>query len=292
MDEREWRADAAPAEPGTVGDCTCHKCGYLLRGLSRVGKCPECGEAVGASLDPKRLIHADPSRLRLVQLGYMGIALAPIVVVIMWIVLSRATISRSQFVDQALFILGVYGSGCLMLAGTPYSRTDTALASHTHRKWLRWLGVTTTALVVVSIAAISTRNFYWIASSLTLLLAACLWATRGLIHLAQWLARLADRSDIAEEIALLLYLQAFAAAGATVMWIGFALPSVGSLSSQIPSSAKALSGVTCFVAPLMIAGVLFAGAFLVIGWLYSLAVVGVLQGVIRSARELRNTSRV
>ena len=51
-------------ETGTlVVDETCRRCGYNLRGLQRDGRCPECGSAVGLSLQGDLLRFADPNWL-------------------------------------------------------------------------------------------------------------------------------------------------------------------------------------------------------------------------------------
>jgi hypothetical protein len=50
-------------------DISCRKCGYNLRGLSPNGRCPECGTAVGRSLQGDYLHFADPQWVRTLASG-------------------------------------------------------------------------------------------------------------------------------------------------------------------------------------------------------------------------------
>lgn len=50
-------------------DVTCRKCGYNLRGLSPDGRCPECGTAVGYSLQGDLLRFCDPNWVDILRGG-------------------------------------------------------------------------------------------------------------------------------------------------------------------------------------------------------------------------------
>lgn len=50
-------------------DVACHRCGYLLRGLTLTSRCPECGVPVFLSLRGDRLINASPEWLTRVGVG-------------------------------------------------------------------------------------------------------------------------------------------------------------------------------------------------------------------------------
>lgn len=58
------------AAPGPVQmDVECRKCGYNLRGLDGLGRCPECGTPVGLSIQGDLLRFADPQWLRTLAKG-------------------------------------------------------------------------------------------------------------------------------------------------------------------------------------------------------------------------------
>jgi ribosomal protein S27AE len=43
-----------------IADTTCRRCGYNLRGLSRDGRCPECGTPIGLSTHGDLLRSSGP----------------------------------------------------------------------------------------------------------------------------------------------------------------------------------------------------------------------------------------
>lgn len=56
---------------GTIdADVPCVACAYDLRLLPADGKCPECGRAISDSLDPARIIFAEPAWLQDIVLGH------------------------------------------------------------------------------------------------------------------------------------------------------------------------------------------------------------------------------
>jgi len=59
------------SDPNTfiAHDVPCHRCAYNLRGLSREGRCPECGAPVRVSLQGDLLRFADPEWLRRLSRG-------------------------------------------------------------------------------------------------------------------------------------------------------------------------------------------------------------------------------
>jgi hypothetical protein len=68
--------ESALPEAGLAGDTAsldvdtpCIHCGYNLRGLMTVGRCPECGSLVADSTRGNLLSHADPSWLDKLRLG-------------------------------------------------------------------------------------------------------------------------------------------------------------------------------------------------------------------------------
>lgn len=67
--------DTAPPPPTTIaaaqplGDLPCAGCGYNLRGLTRDGRCPECGAPVADSLLRGPMAACDPAWVRRVATG-------------------------------------------------------------------------------------------------------------------------------------------------------------------------------------------------------------------------------
>jgi hypothetical protein len=92
-------------------DTTCVRCGYNLRGLSVDGICPECGTAVGRSLQGDLLRFAPPEWVEKLASG-MNWILAGIVIGIFAAVLSVAAgmgRGRGGPGDYILHLLGIVG---------------------------------------------------------------------------------------------------------------------------------------------------------------------------------------
>ena len=71
------------APDGTIcDDVACHKCGYDLRTLRADARCPECGEAVRASIRGEMLIYADPGWVMRLSRGAAGILIGVAAVII------------------------------------------------------------------------------------------------------------------------------------------------------------------------------------------------------------------
>lgn len=60
---------ALDANGFVVADIPCRKCGYNLRGLQIDGRCPECGRAVGLSVQGDLLRFSDPRWLHMLHRG-------------------------------------------------------------------------------------------------------------------------------------------------------------------------------------------------------------------------------
>lgn len=68
-------------------DLPCVRCFYNLRGLMPHGACPECGHPIAPSLDPSRLVFADPRWLgdvtRAIELLYRALPALALVLVLL-----------------------------------------------------------------------------------------------------------------------------------------------------------------------------------------------------------------
>jgi hypothetical protein len=61
------------AQGVVLADLPCRKCGYNLRGLSLDGRCPECGSAVGLSVQGDLMRYSQPRWVRTLQRGVVFI---------------------------------------------------------------------------------------------------------------------------------------------------------------------------------------------------------------------------
>ena len=68
-------------------DVPCVRCFYNLRGLMPSGACPECGLSIASSLDPSRLVFADPrwrhDLARAIDLLYRALPTLPLVLMLL-----------------------------------------------------------------------------------------------------------------------------------------------------------------------------------------------------------------
>ncbi len=67
------------------GDLACLRCGYNLRTLPAAGRCPECGTAVGKSLQDDRLQFCDPDWLGRISKGLNIIVLMIAAAIVAWV---------------------------------------------------------------------------------------------------------------------------------------------------------------------------------------------------------------
>src|SRR5688572_8897843 len=109
--------------PGTVdaagvviSDVPCRKCSYNLRGLRLDGRCPECGRAVGLSVQGDLLRFSDPTWLRTLQRGVKLIIWGILVIVAGAIVgaVLAATMGANipilllPLIGNVLYLIGVW----------------------------------------------------------------------------------------------------------------------------------------------------------------------------------------
>lgn len=78
---------AAPTAARVEHDISCRKCGYNLRGLSVEGRCPECGSAVGLSLQGDLLRYSEPAWVDGLRRG-ISLIIAGIAVMVLAVIAS------------------------------------------------------------------------------------------------------------------------------------------------------------------------------------------------------------
>jgi hypothetical protein len=78
-------------------DLPCARCGYLLRGLSGSGNCPECAEPIATSMKGNLLRHADPHWLRSILRGAVLTTWGVRLVFIMFFVFVLAMLATIPF---------------------------------------------------------------------------------------------------------------------------------------------------------------------------------------------------
>ncbi len=110
---------APPVPPGA----TCLACGYAIAGLSRTGRCPECGAAIERSLRGNMLEYADPSYVRRIRGGLDLVLLGSLLGGSWWVatpVLLAAFVEQQRMTFQTAntAILGLdFLTALVLLAG-------------------------------------------------------------------------------------------------------------------------------------------------------------------------------
>lgn len=95
------------------GDLSCVKCGYNLRTLHCDAACPECGTAVGRSIEGNRLRYCDPAWLKQIWEGLncFGVAVAAAIVLVVVVIKSSRGTPLIWIVGPLSLMLGlaIYG---------------------------------------------------------------------------------------------------------------------------------------------------------------------------------------
>lgn len=116
-----------PVFPGSQGvdanatvetDLPCRKCAYNLRGLASEGRCPECGSAIGLSLQGDLLRYSDPAWVRTLKRGVSTIILAIVIMVFVVIASIFVAVARSASISTLTWVAGTIAAYACYLIGS------------------------------------------------------------------------------------------------------------------------------------------------------------------------------
>lgn len=118
-----------PPQPSPVGDdVLCLGCGYLLRGLSTNGACPECGLPVARSLSPDRLSDLDDDWLVRVRRGFMlvftGMCMLVVLPITAALIQDIAAAARRSLITLAIAVAASVMFVGVFVAASPHARLD------------------------------------------------------------------------------------------------------------------------------------------------------------------------
>lgn len=151
-----------PPQHAIREDVHCASCGYNLRGLPPIGKCPECGDSIRASLrlrwmsEPaNRLRHQHGLAMQITAIALMVLCGLPFLVI-------------ASFVVRFHVPLWVYHGALLLVSATIAVATFTATRTvdGAQQLGLRWplriaAAVTTAILLVLNTLALAISAFPW-----------------------------------------------------------------------------------------------------------------------------------
>ncbi len=137
---RTVSADAA-APAWVDRDVPCAGCGYNVRHLGVDRACPECGASLGPTLDPTRLVFADPRWLRRLRIGLIvlaiGVTVQPLIYAALWGAYQLA-IPVHQWVAPWWWTPLWNGPAVVVLAGVwLLTAREQALDTRSTRAWAR-----------------------------------------------------------------------------------------------------------------------------------------------------------
>lgn len=149
MSETESNPIPAPPPINLVGEeVPCSRCGYSLRGLAIVGRCPECGWPVEASLNGNLLRYADPAYLDTLQRG---------IVIILWSV--GAQVLLALLIMCAVFG-GLFAAAFAATGGAGGAAAGAPAGMGPLGAAMGWVVITAT--LIGSLVAIASTVGYWL----------------------------------------------------------------------------------------------------------------------------------
>jgi hypothetical protein len=87
----------------------CNECGYIIFGVDRRGRCPECGTPIQLSMAGDLLMHASPAWLRQMRSG-LALLVWSVVVFISAVVIELSTLSVGGLIRIAAALMGLLGT--------------------------------------------------------------------------------------------------------------------------------------------------------------------------------------
>lgn len=139
-----------------LGEVSCLRCGYNLRGAEAEGACPECGLEVERSLRGDRLMFADAGWLATVSFGWVGLAwvlsLGSVVTVVLGVVAADA---EQPWIGLFAISGWLLGTVICVWCATERDPRDAELESRpaVSRPFTRWAVVGYAGLGLVSFGA-------------------------------------------------------------------------------------------------------------------------------------------
>ncbi len=220
MSEPPADLDALPVERRLIDESTCIKCGYLLRGLLEGGDCPECGTSIATSLNPHRLIHANPRRLRQMQIGFAGIPLSQALLPVAFIIAESIGTEFAYFAALVCLLVWLFTS--LMLLSVRPHAAAIGFPTETLRQAVRGLSLLSAGLLI---GAVSAAMLDWLFAFLLLgpaAVCAMLWLGHAINEYAWRLALYSDDEGLSRKFREITpFYLAMAVATLTAMLTGF-----------------------------------------------------------------------
>lgn len=159
--EAESKTDPSVAAT-LIDDVPCAKCDYNLRGLTAVGRCPECGEPIDSSIRRNRLLFANPKWLATIARGqaiiFAAITAIPIAPVVIAMVAGALAPQGNTDGFQFTMVLLMFVSGAVVTGGIAIgvflsTRREPAFEPPQSLSVIRWIARVCAAVGVFGVIA-------------------------------------------------------------------------------------------------------------------------------------------